>query len=135
MTSHDREIDITNYISYINQLFDHEVKPYLDKVKLNILGFSQGGHTSSRWIYQSKIKYNKFVLWGADLANEIDGIIVKESFSEGENLLVVGDRDRYIDHELLQNTKNRFEKIDFKYQLVEYKGGHDIYPEVLELLK
>lgn len=135
MTSHDRELDITNYISYINQVFAHEVNPYLDTVELNILGFSQGGHTASRWIYHSKIKYNKFVLWGADLANEIDGIIVKESFSKGKNLLVVGDRDRYIDNELLQKTKNRFENIDFKYQLVEYKGGHDIYPEVLELLK
>lgn len=135
MTSQDRELDITNYIAYINQVFTHEVKPYLDKVELNILGFSQGGHTASRWIYQSKIKYNKFVLWGADLANEIDGIVVKESFSQGKNLLVVGDRDRYIDHDLLQKTKNRFENIDFNYQLVEYKGGHDIYPEVLELLK
>jgi predicted esterase len=134
MTSHDRVLDITNYVSYLNQLFEQEIKPYLDKVELNILGFSQGGHTASRWIYESNIKYNKFVLWGSGLANEIDIKIIKKSFSKGENLLVVGDRDRYIDNELLLKTKNRYKKIDFKYQLVEYKGGHEIYPEVLKLL-
>ena len=134
MTSHDRELDITNYISYINQVFAHEVKPYLDKVELNILGFSQGGHTASRWIYQSNINYNKLVLWGSGLANEIDEKIIKEFFSHRKNLLVIGDRDRYIDIEQLQKTKKRYATIGFSYQLIEYAGGHDIYPEVLKQL-
>ena len=85
MTSHDRDIDITNYLSYLNNIFDHEIRPHIKNIELNILGFSQGGHTASRWIYNSQISYDKLILWGANLAHEIGKKEVAESFSGGRN--------------------------------------------------
>lgn len=134
MTSLDRDIDISNYISYINHIFDHEVKPYQDNIELNILGFSQGGHTASRWIYHSNIRYNKLILWGSSLAHEIDQKKITESFSNGKNLIVFGDQDRFIDADRLQKLRNRYKNIGFNYQTIEYPGGHDIYPEILKKL-
>lgn len=134
MTSNNRELDIENYISYLDQLFDLEVRPYMANIELNIFAFSQGGHTASRWIYKSKIPYQKLVLWGSGLANEIDQTIVANSFSNGENLLVLGDRDRFVTEEELQRSMARYKKIGFNYRLLEYHGGHDIYPEILKKL-
>ena len=134
MTSLDRDIDVANYLTYLNQIFDHEVKPYQDTIELNILGFSQGGHTASRWIYHSNIRYNKLVLWGSSLAHEIDQKKITKSFSYGKNLIVFGDQDRFIDADRLQKLRNRYKKIGFNYKTLEYHGGHDIYPEILKKL-
>lgn len=134
MTSKDRDLDIANYISYLNQLFDHEIRPYLEHLELNILGFSQGGHTASRWIYKSDIPYHKLVLWGSSLAHEINQKMIASSFSKGKNILVCGDHDRYIDPEQLQKLKSRYEQMKFSFQFVEYHGGHDIYPAVLKMI-
>lgn len=132
MTSLDRDIEIDNYISYLNHLFDHEIKPHLANVELNILGFSQGGHTASRWIYRSNIGYNKLILWGSSLAHEIDQKEIIKSFSKGKNLIVLGDKDRYIGKEKFRELKCKYEKMGFNYQLVEYHGGHAISSEVLK---
>lgn len=135
MTSHDRDLDISNYINYLNEIFDHEIKAHLPRLKLHLLGFSQGGHTVSRWISQSKIKYKRLILWGTSLAYEIGKQEIESSFSSGLNEVIIGSNDRFIDQQKLTKVKKRYEKIGFKYSLQEYEGGHDIYPEILcELL-
>ena len=132
MTAHDRDIDISNYIGYLDRLYDLEIKPSRNSVKFNLLGFSQGGHTVSRWISHSGISYDKLVLWGSSLAHEISHAHVREHFSSGENFIIIGDRDRFIDDEKLMLAKRRYSKIGFNYQLISFVGGHEILPEVLE---
>ncbi len=132
MTAHDRETDIENYVRYIQTIYENEVHPH--QCRLNVLGFSQGVHTASRWIYKENINYNQLIVWGAGLANEISAQIVKDHFSKGKNVFVVGDRDRYIGSSELEQLKRRYSSIGFTYDLVQYQGGHDIYPDVLSAL-
>jgi predicted esterase len=129
MTAYEREVDIQNYISYLDQVYQLEVKPY--NLQINIIGFSQGVHTASRWIHHSKIPYQKFIAWGAGLAQEIDKEIVEQSFG-GENYVVIGDQDRFVSAESLETMKLRYKAIGFNYKLISYQGTHDIYPEVLK---
>ena len=131
MTSHDRALDIANYLNYIDCLFDHEIKPHLGHIKLNVFGFSQGGHTASRWIHHTKISYSKLVLWGSSLAHEINKEDIKKSFSTGKNITVIGDQDRFIDLDQLEKVKHRYAKIGFAYDLIPYHGSHNIHPETL----
>jgi predicted esterase len=134
MTAHDREQDIQNYISYLRAIYTSEVLPRKGQFALNVLGFSQGAHTASRWIYKENIEYHKLILWGAGLAHEINTKIVAEHFSAGHNLFVLGDQDRYVNEEELEKSKHRYDTIGLNYDLTRYHGGHDIYPEVLEKL-
>ncbi len=134
MTSHDREYDINNYINYLDHIYALEIESLIKNHKLFILGFSQGVHTATRWIYQSNIKYDKLILWGAPMAHEMNAGIVKKSFNVGEQIFVVGDQDRFIDASALETIERRYEKIGFKYKLIKYSGTHDIYPEVLAKL-
>ncbi len=133
MTSHNRKLDIENYISYLNKIYEMEIGPYRANIHLNILGFSQGVHTASRWIYSSEIKYNKFILWGANLPHEVTKETVNKVFF-GDNFFVVGDKDRFINAEQLQRLRNRYKDIGFSYELVLYNGQHDIYPDILKKL-
>jgi predicted esterase len=132
MTSHERETDISNYISYLNQIYEREVKPIRKDIKLNLLGFSQGGHTVSRWINKCGISYNKLVIWGSSLAYEISKEDIKAKFSSGTNVIVIGDKDRFFDEEKVILKKRHYSKIEFDYQLIEYEGGHEILPDVLK---
>ena len=134
MTAQDRDLDITNYLNYLDQMYEHEAKPHLDQLKLNILGFSQGGHTASRWINHSRVSYNKLILWGSGLAHEINKEHIETAFSKGKNFCVIGDNDRFISTEQLINATKRYSTIGFDHELIEYHGKHDIYPKVLKQL-
>lgn len=134
MTSHDRETDISNYLAYLDQLYEREIKPFRTNISLNILGFSQGGHTASRWIHLSCIRYDRLVLWGVDLAKEIDKCDVKAQFSHGSNQVVIGDQDRFVSKDQLKQMSKHYLDIGFEYQLFEYHGKHEIDPEVVKLL-
>jgi predicted esterase len=134
MTAHDREQDIQNYCAYLQAIYMAEVSPYREKFTFNLLGFSQGAHTVSRWIYRENITFDKLILWGASLAHEIDWKIVASHFSGGSNILVIGDQDKYINEDALEKLRHRYHTIGLNYDLIRYHGGHDIYPEVLEKL-
>lgn len=132
MTSHEREIDILNYINYLDKLYQHEIMPHSSNIKLKLFGFSQGGHTVSRWISHSKLDYEKLVLWGTSLAHEINREKIESCFSKGNNEIIIGDQDRFIDQQRLSHVRKRYTKIGFSYNLKKYSGGHDIYPEILK---
>ena len=134
MTSYDREIDITNYIQYLDQLYQQEIRPHNSRINFNILGFSQGGHTATRWIYRSKLDYNKLVLWGTSLAHEINREQVEAYFSNRKNQVIVGSHDRFIDQLQLSKVRKRYAKMGFNYSLKVYNGGHDLHPEILKEL-
>ncbi len=134
MTAHDRMTDIENYLSYLEAIYHREVLEKPRDVSLRILGFSQGAHTASRWIYRQNIAYDQLILWGAGLADEISSDIVKSHFSSGKNVFVAGDTDRYITPQVLGKMQKKYDGIGFSYDLVTYTGGHEIYPEILAKL-
>lgn len=132
MTSHDRKIDIRNYIKYLDKLYHLEIEPFTHDIKLNLLGFSQGGHTVTRWIKESKISYDRLVLWGTGLAHDIKKEDIFESFSKGENIIIVGDKDRFISADQLEKVKHRYSRLGLHFRSVDYEGGHEIDREVLK---
>ncbi len=134
MTAHDREVDILNYIKYLDKIYELEIKPIRKKININILGFSQGVHTATRWIYHSNIHYDKLILWGASIAHEINKDIVSDHFNKGQQIFVIGDQDRFIDASSLEKIENRYKRIGFRCELVKYHGTHDIYPDILKTL-
>lgn len=134
MTSLDRDTDIENYLSYLDAIYKSALKPFLNGKRVTILGFSQGGHTASRWIANSHIRYDHLILWGSSLAHEIGSREVECFFASGKNSIVLGDQDRFIDAKQMAITQKRYQRIGFEYQLIQYHGGHDIYPDVLQKL-
>ena len=132
MTSYERELQIANYNAYLNTLYHDEMEKVGANVSLNILGFSQGAHTASRWININSIPYTNLVLWGGSLAHEINSDHTKAAFSQGSNFTIIGDNDRFIGEREKLEMRERYDQIRFKHQLIEYSGTHAIYPEVLQ---
>ncbi|MCC6865945.1 MAG: phospholipase [Ignavibacteria bacterium] len=74
MTKEDRESDIKDYVNYLDRLFFDLIYPEAEqfKLKINVLGFSQGSATLCRWLSLGKARVNKAVFWCGSLAHEIN---------------------------------------------------------------
>lgn len=67
MTRENRLTDIENYISYLDKIYEIEIKDRTELPQITLLGFSQGVATVARWAMHGKIKFNRMILWAGIL--------------------------------------------------------------------
>ncbi len=129
MTKEDREDEIEDYINYLNQLYDVITKETNNSgLKINVVGFSQGGATASRWIANKKINLDNFILWSSVFPDEMNF----ETFGQNFNTFILyGDNDEFSINEHIEKQQNLLEKSNLKYKLIKFKGIHDIPKNVL----
>jgi predicted esterase len=72
MTTEERLVDIEDYLSYLDAVYDHYVKPLGDKIRFNVLGFSQGTATVCRWVAHSHHSINNLILWAGMMPPDLD---------------------------------------------------------------
>ncbi|MGK7390025.1 MAG: alpha/beta hydrolase [Candidatus Cyclobacteriaceae bacterium M2_1C_046] len=135
MTREDRETDIYNYINHLNQLHDH-IKGDMDlrKIQVNILGFSQGAATASRWITDGYIKADQLILWAGIFPPDLTIVKAKKVLTTKKVILVLGKNDPYIKQERLGEIKSISELLEIKPKELWYDGDHQIVPEVVQQL-
>ncbi len=136
MTKEARLDDIKDYINFSDQLFTHIMDQVGGEVKVNILGFSQGAATVSRWISQSKIdlKIDNFILWASVFPPDIDFEINKVRLNNANVILVIGNEDEFVSADMVQQHTSILGHNQIKHTVVEFEGKHDITKEGLEKL-
>ena len=128
MTKEDREDEITDYIHYLNTLYETVINQvdHLNS-KINIVGFSQGGATASRRIADKKVVCTNFILWSSMLPNDINfntNFDVKAYF-------LYGDNDPYLTEERVLKQLELINKSNLGITVSVFKGVHDIPSKVL----
>jgi predicted esterase len=126
MTREDRESEIGDYVEYLEALYeDLAAKNGSESaVAVNVVGFSQGAATATRWVTNGKARIDRLILWG--------GLLPPEDLDRGKALrsvpltLVVGSRDHYVTDDMVANEKARLDGLGIPYQLVRFEGGHVI---------
>jgi len=128
MTQENREEEIADYINYLNQLYNIILKQVTTPTpKINIVGFSQGGATASRWIADGKVKCANFILWASVFPTDMDlGIIAKVN-----TFFLHGNNDRYVTKERVEQQKELLKQSHLKIKTIVFKGKHDIPKAVL----
>lgn len=132
MTREDREIDIENYLKFLNQVYYHLLTEKEPKYKVNILGFSQGAATASRWITDGKCKTDRLILWAGILPPDLQLDKAKDQLITKEILLVAGKKDPYIKPERLEEMQSISRNLNVEPKEIWYDGEHQIVPEVLQ---
>ncbi|MEO7366979.1 MAG: phospholipase [Gemmatimonadaceae bacterium] len=135
MTRDDREHEIVDYVNYLDRLYD-EVIGALDRTKLrvNVLGFSQGGATVNRWLTRGKAKADRLIMWGSLLASDADLNEAAEFFRNTELTIVYGTRDQFGDTEMIAGYENLLKEKGIAYSLLTFNGGHRMDRETLKHL-
>ncbi len=132
MTKEDRETEILDNFKYLENCFSEITKGVnRDNIYVNVLGFSQGTKTASRWILNSSIQINNLILWGGSLPPETDFKFYKKRLNSFNLHLVVGEKDEFISKEKVKDELIYLEKNNIKYSFTSYKGRHDIDKNVL----
>ena len=136
MTKYERDSEITDYINYLNLLYNTILQGKdLNKLKINILGFSQGTATVARWCMNGAIKYDRLILWAGYFGNGIQDVIDSSKLTEKAVVLCYGKEDEF----LIKIDTEQYEK-DIKnmiphVQIHTFKGGHTIDEELLLEIK
>jgi Predicted esterase len=133
MTKENRLMDIENYVSYLNSVYNKEVLANLQS-KVTVLGFSQGAATASRWVLDNSIRFDRLILWAGIFPPDIDFQKGQQVLAEKEVIEVYGKSDPYLTDERFKEMTQLNEKLKLNIRLIEFEGGHDLDANTLKLL-
>lgn len=129
MTKDNRETEIEDYIKYLNQLHEAILKENeVTDVKINVVGFSQGGATASRWLANQKSKCDNFILWASNFPEDLN---LSQLSSNSKAFVLFGDDDEFISKKQINDYEQFLNASEIDCQLIKFKGKHDIPKEVL----
>lgn len=120
MTREDRQLEISDYIGYLDRLYDHFITK--TEVKVYVLGFSQGASTASRWVMTGNRKVNGLIIWSGEFAPD------NPSFNSGLDKIwqVLGFSDEFISVDRFLSQSQYLESKGFKVYNEMFDGGHVI---------
>lgn len=127
MTSKDRENEITDYINYLDALYESLQIP--EQTNIILLGFSQGVATASRFLHHSHRRFNHFVLYAGEIAFELVNPI-SPRIANIPLTYVTGNQDPLITPEKHAEVLQLMEQLHA--QTIRFEGGHVVLPEVLQ---
>ncbi|WP_339925954.1 alpha/beta hydrolase [uncultured Cyclobacterium sp.] len=133
MTKHEREIDIVNNYSYLNRIMEELHLQFDQAPQVNVLGFSQGVATMSRWVCQSNLNIGKAVFWGGAPAQDLDPTLMVERLKNSQVILALGDEDPFLQSEMYIRQQHLIYEAEFvNFKALSYSGGHDLDAELLK---
>ena len=135
MTREDREVEIADYIAYLDELYK-VIFAQIDraKVRVTVVGFSQGGATANRWLTRGTARADRLLMWGSLLASDADLEKSAEFFRDVELTIVYGTRDQFADSGVIANLGKQLADSDVPYNLVTFDGGHRMDRDTLRKL-
>jgi predicted esterase len=129
MTKEDRLNEIKDYIHYLNDIYKNFE---LDRFSgdINVLGFSQGASTATRWINATEHRVDLLIVYAGEVAPELFPLQSTSGLKKTKNIFIYGTQDEYFTPELLSQMKNQYREMNFTE--IEFDGKHIIKPEVLK---
>lgn len=135
MTKEERSTDIDDYVQYLDKVAK-EVLQEVENVSINILGFSQGASTVTRWVTLGETIPTNLILWAGSFPNDIDYNQNKETFNKFPLHFLIGDTDELFSEEKIQKYLEEIKEKKIVFNLTRYNGGHKVLPKpLLELQK
>ena len=130
MTKEDRLKDIENYVTYLNSLYD--TFSITDQQQVNVLGFSQGAATASRWLANGHIKAHQLLLWAGIFPPDLDIINARKALTKTHVYNIYGSQDPFLDEKKLEEREKIIEQLKINVENIIFNGKHDINVPTLE---
>lgn len=135
MTREDRDSEIVDYVNYLDALYEETLRGVdLEKVRITVLGFSQGGATTSRWLTMGKVRPDRLVLWGSTLASDTNLAEASALFHKVQLTIVYGKRDQFADEKVIAGYEAKLKKHDIPFDFIAFEGGHRMDRDTLTRL-
>jgi predicted esterase len=130
MTRENRLMDIGNYLTYLNQIYQREI-PHSFDGEITLCGFSQGGATVSRWALDGDMKFHRLILWAGIFPNDMDFEKGTTLLKDKEVIEVYGKQDPFLTDVRISEMTQLNKKLNLPIKIVQFAGGHEINTETL----
>ncbi len=135
MTREDRESEIADYVEYLDTLYNEVAADATNfGARVNVIGFSQGTATATRWATHGRATLHRLILWGGLIPPDTDLTHGHSALRHTALTLVLGSHDHYVDDKLLAAEQARLDKARITYDVIRFDGGHAIDRRVLPQL-
>lgn len=133
MTKEDRENEIQDYLTFLDNIYKQFSSKINKEIRITLFGFSQGGATASRWFVKSGLPNTSLILWGSSIPPDIDYNLLRKTLSS-KIKIVIGDDDEFISEEDINTDAARLHKEKIDFELIKYRGKHNVQPGQLKEL-
>jgi len=135
MTREDRDSEIADYVEYLDALFE-EVAGDAARAgaRINVIGFSQGTATATRWVTHGHATLHRLILWGGLIPPETELVRGAQALRHLPLTLVLGSRDHYVSDAMLAAEQARLDAAAVPYDVIRFDGGHVITRAVFDRL-
>ena len=133
MTKEDRLNEIDDYVNYLDCLCEKTIT-HSPKASINVLGFSQGVATASRWVTRGKVKPNKLVLWAGSIPPELNWGTLKQNVPAKQTHFVYGLHDPFIRPEHIEQFKQLIEEKEYPLNIHSFYGNHQLNTNTFNII-
>jgi predicted esterase len=134
MTREDRACEVGDYVEYLDTLLDELLSRAPAGPTVNVLGFSQGAATATRWIAHGRVNAARLVLWGGLIPPDADLAAGAAALRHVPLTVVLGTRDQYVNDEMLGAEIARLDAANIPRDVIRFEGGHHISRSVFPRL-
>lgn len=125
MTREDRESEVADYVEYLDGVFDAVTGGGMPPgARVNLVGFSQGAATASRWVSHGRAPVTRLILWGGLVPPDADLSRGPLSLRRVPLTFVLGSRDHYVSDAALDEDVARLGRAGITASVVRFEGGH-----------
>lgn len=134
MTREDREVEIADYVRYLDLLHKEILSAISATPRITVLGFSQGGATANRWLTRGSSHADRLIMWGSLLPQDADLEQAAEFFRGVALTIVYGTRDQYAGQGVIASYEKLLTGSRIPYRAITFDGGHRMDRDTLRNL-
>lgn len=134
MTREEREAEISDYVEYLNAVWQRVEETLAPGYALTVFGFSQGAATAARWAMLGGARPSRLILWAGGFPKDQLAHGNRERISQLDLTLVAGSEDRYTPQDAIDKEIASLADAGLSPHLIRYDGGHGMHAATLQQL-
>jgi predicted esterase len=134
MTREDREHEITDHVSYLDELCTEVRNACPRATQLTALGFSQGVATLCRWAMLGSTHIDRLIMWGGSMPPELDPTKLGSQWNSSVLDLVHGVDDPVVKVDVLHRNESLLRSAGLRFTTHTFRGAHTLDKLTLERL-
>ncbi len=134
MTKEDRLNEINDYVNYLDDLRKKIIEETIGNAKVQILGFSQGTSTVSRWVTYKNPEFDCLWLCAGNIPDDIDSDRFRSMAQQHQVQMIIGYDDPFIQEKDRQAAQKRILDNDWNVTIHSFSGAHVLNFDLIKSL-
>jgi predicted esterase len=101
------------------------------QLQVNLLGFSQGAATISRFATQSTIEFDQLILWAGIFPPDLPPLQSVERLKNKNIYWVYGTQDQYLSDGVMLEQTQIADQLKIAPKVISFEGEHELNEKVL----